>query len=61
MNDTTPNEGEFHLLDFLILFAKHSQAHNFCQCGGDGTGLFGPLYYANKYTATARLLPPSKT
>jgi len=60
MKDITPNNGEVHLLDYLIILAKHSRMIIFVSAAATVLTYLVLFILPNKYTATARLLPPQQ-
>jgi uncharacterized protein involved in exopolysaccharide biosynthesis len=53
-------EEEVHLLDYLIVLAKHSRMILFTSAAVSAFTLVVLFFTSNKYTATARLLPPQQ-
>jgi capsule polysaccharide export protein KpsE/RkpR len=60
MNDMTPDKGAGHLLDFLIIFAKHSRMIIFVSAMVIVLTYLVLFMRPNNYTTTARLLPPQQ-
>lgn len=61
VNQTSPNDDEIHLLDYLIVLAKHSRMIVYTTAAVTAfTLLFLLVFVPNKYTATARLLQPQQ-
>jgi uncharacterized protein involved in exopolysaccharide biosynthesis len=60
VNQTSPNEGEVHLLDYLIILAKHSRMIIYASVAVTLLTYLVLFILPSKYTATARLLPPQQ-
>ena len=60
VNQTSPNDDEVHLLDYLIILAKHSRMIIYASAAVTLLTYLVLFILPNKYTATARLLPPQQ-
>lgn len=59
-NQTSPNRDEVHLLDYLIILAKNSRLIIYTAAAVTVLTYLTLFLLPNKYTATARLLPPQQ-
>jgi tyrosine-protein kinase Etk/Wzc len=60
VNQISPNEAKIHLLDYLIVLAKHSRMIIYASVAVTLLTYLVLFILPNKYTAVARLLPPMK-
>jgi tyrosine-protein kinase Etk/Wzc len=60
VNPNIPNDGEVHLLDYLIILAKHSRMIIYVSAAVTLLTYLVLFILPNKYTAVARLLPPQQ-
>jgi tyrosine-protein kinase Etk/Wzc len=60
VNQTLLNDGEVHLLDYLIILAKHSRMIIYVSAAVTLLTYLVLFILPNKYTAVARLLPPQQ-
>jgi tyrosine-protein kinase Etk/Wzc len=60
VNHSSPNGKEVYLLDYLIIMAKHSRMIILTSAGMTVLTFLILFILPNKYTATARLLPPQQ-
>jgi tyrosine-protein kinase Etk/Wzc len=60
VNGNRPTADEVHLLDYLIVLANHSRMVFFVSAAAMVLAYLILFILPNKYTATARLLPPSQ-
>ena len=58
VNKTSPDDGRVHLLDYLIILAKHSRMIIYTSAAVTVLTYLCLFISPNKYTATARLLSP---
>jgi LPS O-antigen subunit length determinant protein (WzzB/FepE family) len=60
VNHPGADDGEVQLLDYLIILAKHSRMIIFASAAVTVLTYLSLFMLPNKYTATARLLPPQQ-
>jgi len=60
VNKTSPDDGEVHLLDYLIILAKYSRMIIIASAAVTVLTYLILFILPNKYTSTARLLPPQQ-
>ena len=60
VNQTSPDEAEVHLLDYLIILAKHSFMIIYASAAVTLLTYLVLFILPNKYTAVSRLLPPQQ-
>jgi len=60
VNAPTPDEDEIHLLDYLLVLAKHSQMIIYTSVAVTFLTYLILFVSPNKYTASAKLLPPQQ-
>lgn len=60
VNNASPDEGEVHLLDYLVILAKHSRMIIIASAAVTVLTYFYLFCAPNSYKATARLLPPQQ-
>lgn len=60
MMEMLPEEDEVHLLDYLIVLAKHSRIIIYTSVMATVLAYLVLVILPNKYTATARILPPQQ-
>ncbi len=60
VNNTSPDDGEVHLLDYLIILAKYSRMIILASMAVAVLTYLIFFILPNKYAATARLLPPQQ-